>query len=60
MLQAIEMVKKDRIERYMSEGKMSKEEATAMAAEFYAPGNRTVAQMEAEQMPKQVKSKHNW
>jgi hypothetical protein len=46
MLQAIEMAKQSRIERYMSEGKMSKEEATAMAAEFYAPGNRTVAQME--------------
>ena len=60
MLQAIEMAKQSRIERYMSEGKMSKEEATALADEFYAPGNRTVAQMEAEQMSKQVKSKHNW
>ena len=60
MLQAIGMATQRRIERYMTEGKMSKEEATALAAEFYAPGNRTVAQMEAEQMSKQVKSKHNW
>lgn len=60
MLQAIDMAKQARIERYMSEGKMSKEEATALAAEFYVPGNRTVAQMETEQMSKQVKSTHNW
>ena len=60
MLQAIEMAKQSRIERYMSEGKMSKEEATALAAEFYEPGNRAVAQMEAEQMSKQVKSTNNW
>ena len=60
MLQAIEMAKQSRIERYMTEGKMSKEEATALAAEFYEPGNRTVAQMEAKQMLKQVKPKHNW
>ena len=60
MLQAIEMAKQSRIERYMSEGKMSKEEATALAAEFYEPGNRTVAQIEAKQMSKQVKSTHNW
>lgn len=60
MMEAIGMAKQARIERYMTEGKMSKEEATAMADEFYAPGNRTVAQMEAGQMSKQVKSTHNW
>lgn len=60
MLQAIELAKQARIEKYMSEGKMSKEEATALAAKFYEPGNRTVAQMESEQMSKQVKSTHNW
>ena len=60
MLQAIEMAKQSRIERYMSEGKMSKEAATALADEFYEPVNRTVAQMEAKQMSKQVKPKHNW
>lgn len=60
MMEAIDMAKQARIERYMTEGKMSKEEATALAAEFYAPGNRTVAQMEADRMSKQVKSTHNW
>lgn len=44
----------------MTEGKTSKEEATALAAEFYAPGNRAVAQMDAEQISKQAKSTHNW
>lgn len=60
MMEAIDMAKQARIERYMTEGKMSKEEATALADEFYEPGYRTVAQMEAEQMSKQVKPKHNW
>lgn len=60
MMEAIDMAKQARIERYMTKGKMSKEEATALADEFYESGNRTVAQMEAEQMSKQVKSTHNW
>ena len=60
MLQAIGMATQRRIERYMTEGNMSKEAATALADEFYGPVNRTVAQMEAEQMSKHVKSTHNW
>ena len=60
MLQAIDMAKQERIERYMSEGKMSKEEATALANQFYESGNRTVAKMEAEQMSKQIKPTNNW
>jgi hypothetical protein len=60
MMEAIDMAKQARIERYMAEGKMSKEEATALAAKFYEPGNRTVAQMESDQMSKQVKSTNNW
>lgn len=60
MMEAIDLAKQSRIESYMTEGKMSKEEATALADEFYESGNRTVAQIEAEQMSKQVKSTHNW
>jgi hypothetical protein len=60
MMEAIGMATQRRIERYMTEGKMSKEEATALAAEFYGPGNSTVAQMEADQMTKQIKPTENW
>ena len=60
MMEAISMAKQARIERYMTEGKMSKEEATALAAEFYEPGNRAVAQLEADQMAKWIKPTTNW
>lgn len=60
MMEAIDMAKQARIERYMTEGKMSKEEATTLAAEFYEPGNRTVAQMESEQMSKLIEPTKNW
>lgn len=60
MMEAIGMAKQARIERYMTEGKMSKEEATALAAEFYEPGNRAVAQLEADQMSKRIKPTDNW
>lgn len=60
MLQAIGMATQHRIERYMTEGKMSKEAATALADEFYEPVNRTAAQMEAEEMSKLIEPTKNW
>ncbi len=60
MLQAIDMAKQARIERYMAEGKMSKEEATALADKFYEPGHRTAVEMIAEQMSNLVKPTTNW
>ena len=59
-MQIINLAKDNRIKQYMHEGGMSKAQATALADEFYAPANKTVAELDQKIMASHLTPRYNW